>query len=78
MPRFTLFDAISDLPFLGNDEENTRYATAPQNDYQRIMRGMGEITGIEKSTVLSNHVSPNHPQETIDSLSQSGIHGSFH
>ena len=56
------------MPFLGNDEENTRYATAPQNDYQRIMRGMGEIVGIEKTIVLSNHVSPNHPQETIDRI----------
>ena len=64
----TVSDAISDLPFLDNDEESVEYACDPNNDYQRMMRGLGEIETIEESHVLSNHISPNHPQETIDRI----------
>ena len=63
----TVSDALSDLPLLGNDEEKTEYASEPQNDYQRIMRGCGDIE-VKGSTILHNHVSPNHPQETIDRI----------
>jgi len=59
--------AISDLPHLGNDEQQTTYFTAPQNEYQALMRGEGDIP-ISKPIQLLNHVSPNHPPETIEKI----------
>ena len=56
----TVFDAISDLPDLGNNEQKTEYKCSPQNEYQKFLRG--------KQKVIYNHVSPNHPQETIDKI----------
>ena len=38
------------------------------NDYQKLMRGCGEISVIESLNDLHNHVAPNHPQETIDKI----------
>lgn len=64
----TVSEAISDLPALGNNEEAIEYTAKPGNDYQRLMRGEGEIKGINKTTVLYNHCSPNHPQDTIDRI----------
>ncbi|MDD6826714.1 MAG: DNA cytosine methyltransferase [Oscillospiraceae bacterium] len=64
----TVDEAISDLPELGNNEEVSRYACDPVNDYQKLMRGCGKIKSIESQDVLTNHVSPNHPQETIDKI----------
>ena len=64
----TVSDAISDLPFLGNDAESTEYATLPTNDYQRMMRGIGSIVAIKVPHTLANHISPNHPQKTIDRI----------
>ena len=60
--------AISDLPALGNNESATEYATTPQNSYQSLMRGRGDIKAIRPSSAISNHMSPNHPQETIDKI----------
>jgi DNA (cytosine-5)-methyltransferase 1 len=59
--------AISDLPALGNNESKNQYATAPQSDFQSLMRGLGDID-VPKPNVLNNHTSPNHPQETIDKI----------
>lgn len=64
----TVHDAISDLPALGNNEESKKYKTRPLNDYQKLMRGNGSIGEIAFSKELSNHISPNHPQETIDRI----------
>lgn len=64
----TVGEAISDLPILGNNEEKSEYASAPQNEYQKIMRGCGDISEIESSNTLHNHVSPNHPKDTIDKI----------
>lgn len=64
----TVEDAISDLPALGNHESADQYASAPLNEYQKLMRGCGEINEIESVSVLYNHVAPNHPQETIDKI----------
>lgn len=64
----TVEDAISDLPVLGNNESATRYGRKRLTEYQKLMRGMGEMKRIKKATILSNHVAPNHPQETIDKI----------
>ena len=52
--------AISDLPHLGNSDQKTKYNSAPQSEYQSIMRGGG--------AELKNHASPNHPLETIEKI----------
>ena len=59
--------AISDLPPLENNERIMTYSSMPQNDYQRLMRGEGRIP-IKKTLILNNHVSPNHPVETINKI----------
>ena len=59
--------AISDLPHLGNGEQKTAYFTAPQNEYQALMRGAGDIP-IPRPIQLMNHASPNHPPETIEKI----------
>lgn len=64
----TVEDAISDLPALGNHEQATKYLVSPKSDYQRLMRGMGEIEAIPKSNSISNHISPNHPEDTIKKI----------
>lgn len=64
----TVEDAISDLPKLGNNESSNQYACMPMNDYQKLMRGCGEISAIESLNELHNHVAPNHPQETIEKI----------
>ena len=64
----TVSDAISDLPELGNNEETSKYKRVKLTDYQKLMRGQGEITAIPESKVLYNHAAPNHPQETIDKI----------
>ena len=38
-PYLTLMEAISDLPQIGAGESADRYATPPQNEYQKRMRG---------------------------------------
>ena len=59
--------AISDLPHLGNDEQKSSYSLLPQTEYQKLMRGEGDIS-IPKSACLNNHISPNHPPETIEKI----------
>ncbi len=38
-PYLTLMEAIGDLPRIGTGESSSVYATAPQNEYQKRMRG---------------------------------------
>lgn len=64
----TVADAISDLPTLNNNEEKIEYGSAPQNEYQRLMRGYEASPKIKQVSRLYNHVSPNHPQETIERI----------
>lgn len=61
----TVGEAISDLPALGNSEGACTYTNPPQSEYQKLMRGQGKIEGIPAPTGLYNHISPNHPKETI-------------
>lgn len=57
-------DAISDLPSLVNDlgSDVMDYITAPQSDYQRLMR--------KDSDVIYNHVGTNHTEEVKWVISQ--------
>lgn len=64
----TVYDAISDLPELGNHEKMIVYTKSARNKYQQLMRGIGEIETIPYPKKLSNHISPNHPQETINMI----------
>lgn len=67
-PYRTVFDAISDLPELGNNEMVEHYSQEPLTEYQRLMRGETGMLGILKPENLANHVAPNHPQETIEKI----------
>lgn len=64
----TVEDAISDLPALKNAEHICQYAYSPKTDYQKLMRGEGNISEIKKPVNLMNHVAPNHPRETIKKI----------
>lgn len=64
----TVSDAISDLPILGNDEEIRNYTCRAKTEYQKLMRGRGNIRNISVPQELNNHISPNHPQETIERI----------
>ena len=61
----TVEEAWSDLPKLNNNQEKTKYRSAPLNDYQKLMRGEGQITEIAPPKALFNHRAPNHPASTI-------------
>lgn len=50
LPYLTVEDAFSDLPILKSGQEDIRYATEPQNDFQRFLR--------QNSTVLEENVAP--------------------
>ncbi|MBQ0054666.1 MAG: DNA cytosine methyltransferase [Synergistaceae bacterium] len=64
----TVADAISDLPKLGNHDSVSKYRKCKLTAYQQLMRGQGDIEEIPASDRLYNHVSPNHPQETINKI----------
>lgn len=68
-PR-TVADAISDLPELGNNEFSNRYLKPAITEYQRMMRGEGNIDAIAFADVLYNHVAPNHRPEVLAKISQ--------
>lgn len=64
-PFRTVYDAISDLPELGNNESIDHYTYPAQTEYQSIMRGESGLYGIQPPAQLFNHVAPNHPEDTI-------------
>lgn len=55
--------ALSDLPTLENDIgiENASYLTAPQNDYQELMRS--------NSKLVHNHIAANHSEKVCKIIS---------
>ena len=63
----TVYDAISDLPELGNNQSCCEYTKEPITEYQNIMRGNGYLN-IEKPLKLFNHTSAKHPDKTIDRI----------
>lgn len=58
----TVYDAISDLPKLDNNESKNEYNNNNLTEYQKIMRG--------DNAKLNNHIAPNHPEETIEKISE--------
>lgn len=66
----TVKDAISDLPKLGNNESANSYVGKALTEYQKLMRGEGEIKTIPISKAVYNHIAPNHPDETINRIAQ--------
>ena len=65
----TVFDAISDLPVLDNNETKEMYESEAKTDYQKIMRGEDIHYDISKPSKLYNHTAPNHPEDTIKKIS---------
>ena len=59
-PYLTLMEAISDLPPIGVGESADVYATEPQNEYQRRMRG--------NQTVLHEHNAANYGEKMQEIL----------
>ena len=59
-PYLTLMEAISDLPHIGAGESSDIYATEPQNEYQRRMRG--------NQTVLHEHNASNYGEKMQEIL----------
>lgn len=64
----TVSDALSDLPLLENNERKDKYENSAITEYQKMMRGESEYLPQKKATKLSNHLAPNHPQDTIDKI----------
>lgn len=57
----TVYDAISDLPKLDNNQSKNEYSNNKNlTEYQKIMRGC--------NSKLNNHIAPNHPEETIEKI----------
>lgn len=65
----TVADAISDLPKLENNQTKTDYELPPQTEYQRIMRGFGDLP-ILGSHTLFNHSAPNHLPEVLKKIEE--------
>lgn len=64
----TVEDAISDLPYLDNNEQKEEYFCEAKTDFQKMMRGESKYINQEKSYKIFNHIAPNHPQDTIDKI----------
>ncbi len=59
--KLSLMDAISDLPPLGANDSNNRYATLPMNEYQEKLRG--------NAKTLTEHNSSNYGDKMKEILS---------
>lgn len=57
-PHLTLEETISDLPFIKSGEESFKYASEPQNEFQKMMR----VNAPEK---LTDHNSPNNNAKLV-------------
>lgn len=64
----TVFDAISDLPKLENDQTRNEYVIGAQTEYQHLMRGEGTIQTIPPSKGLFNHTAPNHQPGVLEKI----------
>lgn len=66
----TVADAISDLPPLENNQVKTEYDDTQLTEYQRLMRGEGDIVAIPHTYGLLNHAAPNHLPDVIAKIAQ--------
>ena len=66
----TVQDAISDLPELESNESASEYSSKALTDYQRMMRGQGNISAIPPAKALYNHVAPNHQPDVLVKIAQ--------
>jgi DNA (cytosine-5)-methyltransferase 1 len=57
-PYLTLREAIGDLPFIKSNEESFEYITAPQNEFQKLMR-----TGAP--SLIMDHNSPKNSEKLV-------------
>lgn len=60
IPFNTIYDAISDLPALDNNEEKINYTNNPKTKYQKLLRNNEQF--------LVNHKSPKHPSSTVEKI----------
>lgn len=63
----TVADAISDLPPLESNQTKQKYKLPPQTEYQRIMRGEGNLP-IAPPRCLLNHSAPNHLPDVLEKI----------
>ncbi len=61
----TVAEAISDLPQLGSNESCNHYTSPAETEYQKMMRGQGNISAISPAKQLFNHVAPNHLPDVL-------------
>ncbi len=64
----TVGEAISDLPELESNESCERYTKPAITEYQKMMRGEGNIAAITPAQKLYNHVAPNHLPEVLKKI----------
>ncbi|MEG0844287.1 DNA cytosine methyltransferase [Clostridium sp.] len=64
----TVKDAISDLPALESHEKSDEYVINPENEYQKLMRGLDNRLENRPCYILSNHVAPKHDAATIERI----------
>lgn len=69
-PYRTVYDAISDLPGLENNESKDSYGGEAITEYQKILRGEDPAFDIAKPEKLNNHTAPNHPEDTIKKIAE--------
>lgn len=56
--QITLAEAIGDLPFISAGETSYKYSSAPQNNYQKLMR-------VQAPSKIMNHIAANHGEELM-------------
>ena len=65
----TVNDAISDLPELENNQTKNTYEKPAQTEYQKLMRGEGDLP-IEPTKGLFNHSAPNHLPDVLKKIEE--------
>lgn len=66
----TVGEAISDLPELASNGSSSQYVSPAVTEYQRMMRGEGNIDAIARADALYNHTAPNHLPDVLLKISQ--------
>mgnify|MGYP001619380907 FL=1 len=66
--KVTVREALSDLPHIGPDSEANAYTSAPLNQYQKLLRSLGDWIPRQNGLVwsLSYHITTKHRPTTIE------------